>query len=157
MDAQEWWSDITGGKLVQRVRDEIANALRQLDGKRVRLRIDVVKPQRSARQNSYYWACIVEAARRGMAAQWQRRLQDVEPDDVHKWLSAQCNGSEIANESSGEITRVPHSTKKHDTAEANAYHDRCRATIQDWFKTSVPLPNTKFADDMIDAFNNRTM
>lgn len=147
MARREWefFSDASGGSLRPGARNRIKDLLAFLEGKRVRVAISVVRKTRSLPQNRYYWGVIAEGAQRGMEAQWG---EEVSQEDAHDLLKRECNGRDIANIKTGEISRAGQSTKFQTTLEAEEYYDRCRAFILDWFGIRVPLPNEQLAIDI---------
>lgn len=93
--------------------------------------------KRSNRQNAYYWAVIVKSYQIGALEAWGEYKSS---DDCHADLKANCLVTERLNEATGQIIRTIGSTTENATQEQEAYHDRCRALIHEFFGINVPLP-----------------
>ena len=65
----------------------------------------------------------------------------VSKEDAHNVLKTACNYREIVNESTGEICRIPETTTKMSTVDAEVYHENCRKWVFEWFGVDIPLPN----------------
>lgn len=127
--------------LSKRMKFDIANGFR---GQRVEITIKRKRKTRSQNQNRYYWGVIVEFFREGALCEWQ---EVISKDQAHEALKMQCLSKEQVNRNTGEVIRVPMSTRFNNTLDQEEYHERCRAFIQEWFNIEVPLPNTQASLD----------
>lgn len=93
--------------------------------------------RRSNKQNAYYWAVVVKSYQAGALEAWGEYKS---AEACHDDLKANCLYTEVINEATGQIIRTIGSTCENGTAEQEAYHDRCRALIFDYFNIIVPLP-----------------
>jgi hypothetical protein len=148
MAAREWefFADaLDSGNLNISARKKIANLLDHLKGKRIRIRINVVRRQRSNQQNRYYWGVIIAAAQEGIKETWGIEISDT---DAHEILKRECNGKDFVNENTGEVIKVGQSTTELNKLTAEDYYETCRRFIQEWFGILVPLPNEQLAIDL---------
>lgn len=58
-----YYSNVNGGKLQKNVRIQIANELKEFNGKRIEIKIQKLKSVRSQQQNRYWWAIITILAK----------------------------------------------------------------------------------------------
>lgn len=122
-----------------------------MSGKRVKVTVETLGKRRSSQkvhedgtitggQNSYYWGVIVQEYRNGA---WEMQQRYIGSDQAHDELKINCNFSEIINESTGEVMRLPGSTAQLTTMQFEDYLTRCRAFILDWFNIDCPLPGVQ--------------
>lgn len=107
-------------------------------GGRARIRLDRKTKIRSLAQNAYYHGVIVSSFIQAAEEEWGKKFSH---DQAHEILKVNCLFEEKVNEQTGEIIRIPGSTTENDTFDQEAYHDRCRRLISDYFNFTVPLPN----------------
>ena len=93
--------------------------------------------KRSNQQNAYYWGVIVKSYQHGCREAWGEYRS---MEQAHHDLKANCLVHERVNEATGQIIRTIGSTTENDTFDQEAYHDRCRQLIQEYFGIAVPLP-----------------
>lgn len=141
----EYYSDAKDGHVGKKAQQEIGHLLEHLEGKRVRIRINVVRRQRSNQQNRYYWGVIVKAAKIGVEEMWGREIAS---EDAHELLKQRCNGADIVNQQTGEILRFGQTTTELNKLEAEDYYEKCRQWILEWFNITVPLPNEQLSNDL---------
>jgi hypothetical protein len=115
-----------------------------VEGKRISVSIEAVYLKRSYRQTRYYWGCIVKACKIGIKEQWD---EDYSSEDCHFFLKYHCNYQEKVDMETGEIIRLPLTTKVLKTLEFEEFEERARRFIKLWFNIEVPLPNTQAAID----------
>lgn len=58
-----YYSNVNDGKLQKNVRIQIANELREFNGKRIEIKIQKLKSVRSQQQNRYWWAIVTILAK----------------------------------------------------------------------------------------------
>lgn len=109
---------------------------------RIKLSADKSRKIRSLNQNNYYFGVIVQACREGVQSEWG---EEYSTEESHDLLKKECNYKEVASEETGEILRLPKSTKRLDTLQGEEYYERCRKWIFLWFGITVPLPNEQTA------------
>ena len=91
-------------------------------------------------QNGYYWFIICQLFREG----WQELTGElIDKNQAHERLKMYCNYKEIANETTGEIVKIPQSTATMTTVDAEEYYTRCRMWIFENMNIDVPMPNEK--------------
>lgn len=64
------------------------------------------KRKRSNEVNRYWWGVVIPVIHRGLT----EAGHDIRKDDIHEFLKANFNFSEMVNEDTGEVIRVPKST-----------------------------------------------
>lgn len=94
---------------------------------------------RSLKSNDYYWAAIVKGLELCMQAQGETWSKD----KCHKHLKRKCGlkeESQIVNIATGdiEIVTFDKSTSAYVSEEMNAYIERCRIFLHDFFCYDVP-------------------
>lgn len=105
--------------------------------------------QRTNPENAYYWGVVVFIARQCLQDVWGQELSD---EETHYTLKFYCNAEEHINESTGEIFRVPKSTRTLTTVEFEEYLDRCRAWIEEMFSTPVNLVRVPLPNEQLEFF-----
>lgn len=119
------------------VRDQIAEAFRSLEGKRVCVSIKEVKRRRSNNQNAYYFGCVIPS----IVAMLREFGNDVDELTVHDYLKQEVGKlSRVIVLPDGEVKRVLGSTKALTTMEFEVYLEKCRAFAAE-HGVQVPLPN----------------
>jgi hypothetical protein len=128
---------IKGGVLRISFRDRFVNSLQSLSDGRVKITIERIYRKRSLYQNAYYWGVIVQCFLDGVKTEWG---EEHSPDWAHEQLKNHCNYTEKSVRDTGELVRLPQSTKELTTAEFAEYEDRCCKLIAEWFGIAVPEP-----------------
>ena len=98
--------------------------------------------KRSDRENRYYHGVVVKHAK---AAFENNDGVKYNTDQAHEKLKENCNGKvvEITSRLTGEVRyeKVGLSTANLSTVDFEAYLERCRLFLNEWFGIYVPLPN----------------
>lgn len=112
--------------------------------------------QRSSPQNRYYYGVIIGMPAKHIEANnlfdYERTNENGITETVHPNFDETCkilhyqlkmrfHYRDIVNPNTGEIDRVPLSTKDFKTIEFEQYAERCRRFILEWYKLNLPLPN----------------
>jgi hypothetical protein len=126
------------GTLQKNVSKQIRQQLLSLVGQSVIIEISKKRKQRSVVQNGYYWGVVVQFFKDGALDMWGEHLDS---EQCHEYLKTNCNYKELINTNTGEVTKMPQSTKDTNTLEFEEYLDRCRKFIYEYFNIVVPLPN----------------
>lgn len=104
--------------------------------------IDVIfkkrRNKRSNPQNKYYWGVIVPIFQNAIKEQWGE-IWAIK--DVHEFLKANCNFTELVNEDTGEILRKTKSTSENSTSDQEQFHEKCRKLCYEFLGAEIPLPN----------------
>jgi hypothetical protein len=138
------YADIKNGSGGPIFRNQVAAAIQGFEGKRIKVSIEGVYGKRSLKQNKYYWGCIAKACKIGIKAEWD---EDYSLEDCHFLLKYHCNYQEKVDMDTGEIIRLPLTTKVLKTIEFEEYEEKARRFIKQWFNIEIPLPNTQAALD----------
>lgn len=128
---------VDGGRL-KTGREALSKAIQTFEGREVTITIAQPERPRSDRQNKYYWSCIIPFFRDAIEAKWGDRISKQE---AHEILKEKFNSVERVNEATGEILRIPKTTKDNSTYSQEVYHEDCRRFILEFFSIEVPLPN----------------
>ena len=118
----------------------VVNILKAFEGKTIDITFTKRKVIRSNNQNSYYWGSIVPLWQNLIKVEWGE-LWGIAA--VHEFLKERCNYREKVFEDTGEVIRLPKSTKENSTAEQEVFHSRCRELAMEFFNTEIPLPEKK--------------
>jgi hypothetical protein len=133
----ETTGQIKSGVLKIAHRDKFHETIRTWKDCYIILTIRKQYKQRTTPQNAYYWAVIVDYWKDIMYQEWGELLSK---EDVHAFLKANFNSTEIYNETTGEILTVPVSTTKNTTVEQEVFHELCRQKAFEMFNVMIPLP-----------------
>lgn len=122
---------------------EFKAAFNQLkDGKHMVTVKDIRK--RSVPQNSYYWAVVVPAVRKGL---YDIGFDEVQTDqDAHRLLKRQFIRRQIVNRQTGEVVGFTGSTTELTIPEMNDYIERICKWSAEYLGIYIPSPNEEFAE-----------
>jgi hypothetical protein len=134
----EYYSDIKDGNLQTNIRKLIAEQLPRFNGKRVTITIEKAKKQRSDPQNRFYWGVIIKEQQQCFLERWGE-LFDAE--QVHDWNKANIWYEERINEQSGEVFKIPGSSKKQSTFQFEERLEKLRQFFWNSFDWKLSLPN----------------
>ena len=124
--------------------DLLRKHLTSLDGKDVEVLIRQVKVfnhTRSNNQNAYYWGVIVEACRSAISQEWG---EGITREQAHDTLKEYCNFQELVK--GQKIIRITNSTADLTTDQFEAFTQRCREWMFNFFNVVVPLPNEMWVE-----------
>lgn len=109
--------------------------MEQLEDGRYKVTIQKGK-KRSLPINAYYWACVITMQQK----EFKNIGYDYSKEDVHEFNKAEFNYTEVINHDTGEVKRVPRSTKKLSNTEFMEFLDRIKIFCAEWFHLSIPDP-----------------
>lgn len=129
-------SRVENGKIV-RNRTLVVNALNSFQNSDIVITIQKQKIKRTNNQNHYYFGVIIPLVQDG--------LKDITgeiytKEETHTFLKSQFNFSELVNEKTGEIVKIPKSTTDNTTTEMEVYHEQIRNFAQEFLNIKIPLP-----------------
>lgn len=125
-----YYSNIKDGRLQKNVSTQIANELKEFEGKRVEVRIQKLKSTRSQQQNRYWWAIITILSKE----------IGYKKEEIHEILKFKFLKRSKVIESTGEILEYLESTTKLSRSE---FADMTTELIQwsaETFNVILPLP-----------------
>jgi NinB protein len=126
-----YYSNVTNGKLQNNVSQQIANHLKQFNGKRVEIKIQKLKSTRSVQQNRLWWL-YVDILHKELG---------YHKEEMHEILKFKFLKKELVNESTGEILTYIGSTAKLSKSEFIELVDRLIQWSAETFNIILPLPN----------------
>jgi hypothetical protein len=100
------------------------------------LDIERKKNRRTLTINRYWWGVLVPVVQRGL----YNMGHDLSKEEVHEFLKAQFNFTEIVNEDTGEIMRLPLSTSKLSGSEFWKLVGRVAQWAAEWLGENIPPP-----------------
>jgi hypothetical protein len=124
------------GRLVLYERATFASMVSKMKGE-VELVVKTRKRRRSGVQNAYYWGVVVPMVRDGL----MEMGNDVSVEETHEFLKCNFNYTEVVNEDSGEVLRVPRSTTNLDTKEFGEFVEMVSRWASEWLGIVIPAPN----------------
>lgn len=128
------------GQLVIHRRKSMDNWLASLAGPEniaFTVTIEKTKRRRSQPANRYYWGQVIPIIQRGL----NDLGHDLSKEETHVFLTTNFGYSEIVNEDTGEVTRIPAKTSKMDPREFNQYIELvCRFAAEQLHEV-IPMPN----------------
>jgi hypothetical protein len=95
------------------------------------------KNKRSLPINKYYWGCVVELEREG----FKSRGYDYSKEQVHDFNKAEFNYTELVNEETGEVKKVPSTTTDISNTQFIEFLERIKLFCAEWLNVYVPDPN----------------
>ena len=137
MKKVETYGTMKNGGLSIGFRDRFVAALSLLSDGRVRVTIERIYRKRSIQQNCYYWGVVVQCFLDGVKSEWGESHSS---EWGHEQLKQHCNYKEKAVSGTGELVRLPQSTRELTTVEFAEYEERCCKLIAEWFGITVPSP-----------------
>ena len=129
---------IKDGVLSIRNRKLFDKALLSIGDCEVEIKVSKKFRKRTSPQNRYYWSVIV--------LYWSEILSQENGEQItkamtHEFLKSNFNYTEMVNEFTGEVLRMPKSTTENKTFEMEEFHDICRKKALEFFNVVIPLPN----------------
>ena len=125
------------GKMVLNERATFLKLLQPLKGREIELVVKRRSKTRSGYQNAYYWGVVINIVTEALVDLGN----NVTHEDAHEFLKANFNYSEILNERTGEVMRVPRSTTELSTIEFSEYIEKIAQWASEWLKINIPEPN----------------
>jgi hypothetical protein len=99
--------------------------------------IERVKRKRSSEVNRYWWGVVIPVIHSGLV----RMGHDVTKQDAHDFLKANFCFTEILNESTGEIVRVPRGTSSLSGSEFWELIEKTARFAAEYLGEVIPPPN----------------
>ena len=129
---------IKNGVLSIRYRTLFDKALFEFGDCEVEIKVSKKFRKRTSPQNRYYWSVIV--------FYWSDLLTKSQGTtftkaQTHEFLKSNFNYTELVNQDTGEVLRIPKSTTENKTFEMEEYHEVCRQKALEFFGVTIPLPN----------------
>lgn len=140
-------AELTENKQLIYDRNEFSQGLKKLKPGNVIIEVKGEKANdefkhRSDRENRYYWGIVVKYAVNCLSESSGEKYTDKK---AHEKLKEECNGKTVIVTSrlTGEqrYEKVGLSTKDLSTVDFEAYLERCRLFLNEWYGVYVPLPN----------------
>lgn len=137
MSSREFIAQVSGaGLLPGKTSREIADLIRSMPGKRVRIRVGLYRKKRSSHQNAYYWGVVVPL----VTGMFRDAGNYCDEEDVHAFLKLRVGKlSQVIVTPDGEVVKTLGSTARLTTTEFSAYVEMIRAWAAE-FGLSIPLP-----------------
>ena len=141
---REFIGKVHGGQLPAAVRKAIAEAIRRMEGKSLRVTLAEAKKRRSTRQNAYMWAVPI----RMITDAFRDAGNVVDEDEVHEYLKAEIGKlrRKVVTQE-GEVIDMPASTKHLTTSQMEDYLEKVRAWAAEVLDLQIPLPNEELQND----------
>lgn len=94
--------------------------------------------RRSLQLNKYYWGCVIAYQQEG----FKNLGHDLSKEEVHAFNKAEFDYKEIiVNESTGEIRKIPGSTKEMTNIQMIDFIEKIKQFSAEWLNTYIPDPN----------------
>lgn len=138
MPKLEYYSDVKEGQLQDNVRKLIAKELSRFNGKRVTITISKAKKTRSNKQNKFYWKYIIGSQIDCFKERWGEMF---DPEQIHDWNKANVWFHEVVNEDTGEVFKIPGSSRKQSTVQFEERLEKLRQFFELSFGWKLPYPN----------------
>lgn len=110
--------------------------LNELPDGKYNVRIDK-KGRRSLPLNKYYWGCVIEFEQEG----FKKMGEYVSKEQIHDFNKTEFAYKEIVNHETGEIKRMPGSTKDMTNVQMLEFIERIKQFCAEWLNTYIPDPN----------------
>lgn len=109
---------------------------------------DATERKRSSKQNRYYHGIVVDTYLRAMIDTGDSTIEELSrelrtetlADALHELLKFRFAGREVIDHDTGEIVRLPVSTKRMSTTEIAVYWDKIRADCFEKYGVEIPPP-----------------
>jgi hypothetical protein len=125
------------GALKINERSTFLKLLQPLKGREIELTIKKRSKKRSGDQNAYYWGVVVHLVSEALIDLGN----EITPDEAHEFLKANFNYTEITNEQTGEVMKIPRSTSDLTTEEFTDYIEKVAKWAAEWLNITIPEPN----------------
>ncbi|MEE6129130.1 hypothetical protein V2E39_17145 [Chryseobacterium arthrosphaerae] len=129
---------IEGGKFRQN-KDFIRDAIRQFEGKEIKIVFKRKYKKRSNNENAFYWGVWIPILQRAILDTWGE-IRDA--NDVHEIIKLNCNYEEKINEVTGSFIRVPKSSTDLNTYQWEfEFKQKIRQFALEFFNITLPEPD----------------
>ena len=129
---------IKNGVLSIRYRTLFDKALFEFGDCEVEIKVSKKFRKRTSPQNRYYWSVIVFYWKEILIKEYGEQISQAQ---AHEFLKSNFNYTELVNQDTGEVLRIPKSTTENKTFEMEEYHEVCRQKALEFFGVTIPLPN----------------
>ncbi|HAO29151.1 MAG TPA: hypothetical protein DCQ68_18855 [Chryseobacterium indologenes] len=120
-------------------KDLIRNAIKQFEGKEIKIVFKRKYKKRSNNENAFYWGVWIPILQRAILDTWGE-IRDA--NDVHEIIKLNCNYEEKINEDTGSFIRVPKSSTELNTYEWEfGFKQKIRQFALEFFNVTLPEPN----------------
>ncbi|AZB23643.1 hypothetical protein EG339_02910 [Chryseobacterium bernardetii] len=120
-------------------KDLIRNAIKQFEGKEIKIVFKRKYKKRSNNENAFYWGVWIPILQRAILDTWGE-IRDA--NDVHEIIKLNCNYEEKINEETGSFIRVPKSSTELNTYEWEfEFKQKIRQFALEFFNVTLPEPN----------------
>ena len=120
-------------------KDFIRDAIRQFEGKEIKIVFKRKYKKRSNNENAFYWGVWIPILQRAILDTWGE-IRDA--NDVHEIIKLNCNYEEKINEDTGSFIRVPKSSTDLNTYEWEfEFKQKIRQFALEFFNVTLPEPN----------------
>jgi hypothetical protein len=134
----QFFSPVQNGHISDNCRHAIAQALRTLSGKEVKVTIEERKKKRSLSQNAYYWSVVIPAVTNAI----NEHGNSMTGEQVHEFLKAEVGGlHQTVTMPTGEIKSVVGSSTVLTTMQFENYMEQVRVWAAEMLQIVIPLPN----------------
>nr|WP_315026021.1 hypothetical protein [uncultured Chryseobacterium sp.] len=127
-------------------KDLIRNAIKQFEGKDIKIVFKRNYKKRSNNENAFYWGVWIPILQRAILETWGE-IRDA--NDVHEIIKLNCNYEEKINEDTGSFIRVPKSSTELNTYEWEfEFKQKIRQFALEFFNVTLPEPNEQLKIDL---------
>lgn len=93
--------------------------------------------RRSNQLNKYYWGCVIQYQKEG----FKNLGNDWSKERIHDFNKVEFDYDEIVNEKTGEIKRMPGSTKEMTNIQMIEFIEKIKQFSAEWLNVYIPDPN----------------
>jgi hypothetical protein len=97
--------------------------------------------KRSIPQNRFYWGVCVRLVHDGL----KDLGHDISLEETHDFLKAKFNYTEIVNEATGEVERIPRSTTEMNKSDFAVYVEKIQQFAAEFLNVQIPNPGEQLA------------
>jgi DNA gyrase inhibitor GyrI len=135
----EFFSVIKGGSLSQNVRIAIKQVLEKLEGKSVKVNIELDNPKRSTPQNRYYWGVVIPYMQQGLKGIGYHFDQQKAHEFI-KENTVTCLEM-VAHPETGEVKKLIKSTTDLSVPEFIEWMEEIKLLAAEFLGVIIPDPN----------------
>lgn len=142
---QEYFSNVTDGRLQKNVSGSIAKDLKRYEGKRVKITIEKARVKRSNQQNRFYHGYFLQSQIDCFKERWGEIYTK---EQIHDWNKANIWCEEKVDEETGEIFKIPGSSTSQSKMSFEDKLEMCRQFFINKFDWNLPYPNSDLLLDL---------
>lgn len=133
----QFLSKVENGHISDACRKTIAQTIKSLNGKLIKITIEEKKKNRSLSQNNYYWGVVIPAIK----IMFDEYGNNISNEQVHEFLKLEVgNLRDTITLPNGDVTVITGSSAGLKTLEFESYLTKIRAWAAEW-DVFIPLPN----------------